>query len=787
MENSFKPNEELFRKAIDMNPDAININRLSDGLYISVNDGFTKITGFTEDDVIGKTSLELNIWCNPGDRVRLNSEIKNTGKIENFEAEFRKKDGSIINGLMSVAIIEIDGILHNLSITRDITERKKIYSQLINEQFLVNALMENLTDHVYFKDTESRFIRINQSMLVFLGLNDPSQAIGKTDFDFFSDEHARKAFNDEMEIIKSGRTINTIEKETYPDKPDTWVSTVKMPLHDKDGVIIGTFGISRNITTQKYAEETLKESEARFRSVAQSAHDAIVTIDYYGNILGWNRGAEKIFGFEESEILGESLNILIPEDYLKQHIKAIILSDRRRGDNSPDKIIEAVGLRKGGSSFPLELSLAEWETGEGRFFTGIIRDVTERKKTDMNTQVMYEITQGITTSSNLDELLSLVHKSLGKVFYSENFFIALYDYNTSLFSFPYFVDKFDEPPLPTSMGKSCTSYVLRTSKPFLFTNEEFEILLQNNEVEVVGSPSPSWVGIPLQTPSKVIGVMVLQHYEQSFVYNESDVRVLMSIGSQVALAIERKQAETEIIQKNEQLLILNNEKDKFFSIIAHDLRGPLSTFVAATQVLVESDMTLDDVREITLSMKRSATNLYGLLENLLEWSQLKRGVIDFHPQKFNLAKKVADSIKVLYETSVRKNINIEISIPDNIYVYVDNHMFDTVIRNMVSNSLKFTPSGGRINLTSNFSNDKSVELKISDTGIGMTPELMNKIFELNANSGRIGTEGEPSTGLGLLLCKEFIHKHGGEIRVESEVGVGTIFTFSIPGRKDQTT
>jgi signal transduction histidine kinase len=136
---------------------------------------------------------------------------------------------------------------------------------------------------------------------------------------------------------------------------------------------------------------------------------------------------------------------------------------------------------------------------------------------------------------------------------------------------------------------------------------------------------------------------------------------------------------------------------------------------------------------------------------------------------------------------VRKNINIEISIPGNIYVIVDNHMFDTVIRNMVSNALKFTPAGGRINLSSNIFNDKSVEVKISDTGVGMTPDLVNKLFELNANTSRLGTEGEPSTGLGLLLCKEFIHKHGGSINVESQVGVGTTFCFSIPGGEDQIT
>ena len=235
-----------------------------------------------------------------------------------------------------------------------------------------------------------------------------------------------------------------------------------------------------------------------------------------------------------------------------------------------------------------------------------------------------------------------MHHSLGKVVYAENCFVALHNQKTGLFSFPYFVDKFDTAPMPTAMGKSCSAYVFRTVKPFLFNREIFDQLKEQNEVELVGSPSPSWIGIPLQTPSKVIGVLVLQHYEKENVYSESDVKFLISIGSQIAMAIERKKAEEEIKLKNELLQAINAEKDKFFSIIAHDLRGPLSAFVGATQILTEEiqSMTLDDIRDITISMKTSATNIYSLLENLLEWSRLRRGGMDFVPEKLNLKEKI---------------------------------------------------------------------------------------------------------------------------------------------------
>jgi signal transduction histidine kinase/ligand-binding sensor domain-containing protein len=234
--------------------------------------------------------------------------------------------------------------------------------------------------------------------------------------------------------------------------------------------------------------------------------------------------------------------------------------------------------------------------------------------------------------------------------------------------------------------------------------------------------------------------------------------------------------------KTAELYELNASKDKFFSIIAHDLRGPLSAFVGATQVLTEDILTMEkeEIMDISLSMKASATNIYKLLENLLEWSRFVRGQLDFNPEKFNLKKIIEACIDVLSEYALKKRIEIAIIIPDEIEVSADNHMFDTVIRNLVSNAIKFTPAGGKISVTADCKSDHSIEVEIIDSGIGMPPELKNKLFMLNEKTSRKGTEGEPSTGLGLLLCKEFIEKHGGKIWVESEEGKGSIFKFNLP-------
>lgn len=247
---------------------------------------------------------------------------------------------------------------------------------------------------------------------------------------------------------------------------------------------------------------------------------------------------------------------------------------------------------------------------------------------------------------------------------------------------------------------------------------------------------------------------------------------------------ERKLAEEENRQKTILLQTLNAEKDKFFSILAHDLRGPLSSFMGATQVLTDeiSTMTIDEIREIAGSMKTSAENVYSLLENLLEWSKLKQDRIDFSPVTFSAKIKIIDCVDQIGEAAKKKNIRIDISVPDTLNIYADLHMFESVIRNIISNSIKFTPKGGNIHLVADRKSGSVIELTVTDSGIGMSPEMVGKLFMLNERTNRKGTDGEPSSGLGLFLCKEFVERHGGSINLESKVGSGTTFKITFPSK-----
>jgi len=257
-----------------------------------------------------------------------------------------------------------------------------------------------------------------------------------------------------------------------------------------------------------------------------------------------------------------------------------------------------------------------------------------------------------------------------------------------------------------------------------------------------------------------------------------DVPHIISISRDIT---ERKKTEAEIQSKNEELQRLNIEKDKFFSILAHDLRGPFNAFLGFTRIMAEElpSMTLVEIQKIAVSMRKSAINLYRLLDNLLEWSRVQRGVLGFNPVVLTVRTVVNKSLEPVMESSIKKEIMIACDIPEDITITADAHMFETVIRNLVTNAIKYTERGGAINISSKFSNNDFLEISIRDNGIGISPQMHKSIFFPDSSTNRPGTEGEPSTGLGLIICKEFVEKHGGHIWVESEEGAGSTFHFTL--------
>lgn len=285
----------------------------------------------------------------------------------------------------------------------------------------------------------------------------------------------------------------------------------------------------------------------------------------------------------------------------------------------------------------------------------------------------------------------------------------------------------------------------------------------------------------------------LQHQHGTQIYFEYNWNPIVQDDEVIGVTVfakdisDRIRAEAELQQKNIQLEELNVEKDKLFSIIAHDLRSPLSAFMGFTELMVQylPSMEINDLQEMAESMHGSAESLYRLLENLLQWAKIQQNMVSFDPEDLPLLPIITESIAMVHEGARKKNIKIEYSISEDINAFVDNNILQTVMRNLISNAVKFTPVGGFVKIAATNIEDGSLEIMVSDTGIGMREDMVKNLFDIHVKTNRPGTEGEPSSGLGLVLCKDFVEKLGGKIWVESQVGKGSVFTFSLPRKTEQ--
>jgi PAS domain S-box-containing protein len=497
----------------------------------------------------------------------------------------------------------------------------------------------------------------------------------------------------------------------------------------------------RDITKRKLAEEALRESEDRYRQLVEMSPDAIA-IHQQGKIVYINTaGAIHIGAQTPQEMIGKSILNLVHPDYRAAVIQRV--EKTVSGESAPYTVEKFIKLD--GTIFDVEVAAIP-SVYQGKPATQvIIRDITKRKQAEealRNSEQRYRL---------------LIETASEGIVVAQNGFI-----------------KFVNPMMQVITDFTQEELLTLPFIDYVYPDDR-EIVINNHLKRLKGEP-------------------FLPRYQFRIVKKDGSARsiemngiVIEWEGQPATLNLltditERIQAEEEIRLKSEQLIKLNAEKDKFFSIIAHDLRSPFNGFLGLTEIMVKelNSLTMNEIKVISVSMRNSAIGLFRLLEDLLQWSRMQQGSIPFNPELLQLLQVVEECITMTIEQAKHKRIDINYYISDDLKIFADSNMLQTIIRNFVSNAVKFTPKGGEIYVSATSTEDSGVEISIKDTGIGMTGEMINNLFRLDAKTNRKGTDGEPSSGLGLLLCKEFVEKHGGRIWVESEVGKGTIFYFILP-------
>ncbi len=290
--------------------------------------------------------------------------------------------------------------------------------------------------------------------------------------------------------------------------------------------------------------------------------------------------------------------------------------------------------------------------------------------------------------------------------------------------------------------------------------------------------------IPVRANQEIVGLLQLNDHRKDF-FDQHLISFLEEVSSSIGVALMRLQ-DNQIIKENQQRLeSLLVEKDKFFSIIAHDLKSPMSGLLSLSKMFEDDVATLTrkDLQTVASSMHKSSEQLFALLENLLHWALMQQGVMEYSPRPHSLKGLIYAGIDSLSTVAEQKQVVIQSHIQDDLVVLADEQMITTLVRNLVSNALKFSESGGIVDITATQGQEGIVQVSVQDAGTGMDQYTLDHVFALDKKISRPGTLGETGTGLGLILCRELIKKHGGHIWADSKPGQGTTFHFTLPAHK----
>ena len=727
-----------------------------------------------------------------------------------------------------------------------------------NEEML-RTITENAGDIILKLDEKGTILYSNR---VLFGVK-KEDVIGKNYCEWTAPE-----FHDVM-----SQSLECVFSEAIPQSYQTraldinheirWYSSRLSPIK-VDNEVKNAVLIISDITKQKQEEILLRESEEKFRVIAQSSQDIIFIIDRFGKQLFFNKSVEKVLGYKAEELLGRSFAELLPETsvagYLSQLANIFLYKEI--------STFFTQIYHKDGYLVDVEVNVKLVKLKGEYIGQGSIRDITAKKRAEEQLKISTERNNALLEaipdlmfvfnsnckivdfhSESHDQLLVKPEDFLGKliddilphevVIITHQKVKAVLSTGKSDYStyelqiggaLKYFESRYvpcgnnevlsivrditeqkhneealllaKESYLDIFNSVSDAIYILDESGTFLDVNKGAEKMYLQTKQELIGKTTElisaqgrNNLDEIQNMISRVNRTGVPACFEFWAKRKNDDVflkEVIVNrgkyFGKNVLIATSRditdkKHDEERIKLKNEELQNINAEKDKFFSIISHDLRSPLVSFLGLTQIMAEDlpTLSINEIQDLALGMKNSANNLYGLLENLLEWSRLQRGLTNFTPKPFLLLPKITETMQPILELANKKEIEIGYNIPDDLEVFGDENMISSALRNIASNAVKFTTKGGRINLTAKKLDHSEVEISISDSGIGMNKDLLNKLFSLDKHStSRTGTDGEPSSGLGLLLCKEFIEKHSGKLWAESEEGKGSTFYFTIP-------
>ncbi len=786
---------------------------LPEGKFIEVNNALTKMLGYNrpEDVITDITQIGNDIYQNPEIRKKIVNETLGSGDVNSYETIFIDRNKKPVDVRINVSS-RYDKALDNHILEgtiENITDRKVAEKQLHENLLKYSTLFEKSPisiweiDYSAMKEELDRLQLGAESIQKFFVQN-PDQLtkirksvkvidVNQASLKLFETENKASLLAMQQTLMSAPlsevehktmqcftNNVSTFEHETSirtnkSGKKNIIIRWVAAPDTDKPyrRVLVTMIDITQHRTEQ----EALRKSKNELSTLLSSMDDLVFIINREGKYLYVARTRPDLLISSANKLEGNYLRDFMEPELESKFINVIKTSIQKKETLSID-----YPLRIKGREYWFEAKISPLNDES---VIAVARDITQRISTHKVNEVMLNVARAVATTDELNELFDLIRKELSKIIDTRNFFLALFNAETNTLELPYFKDEkdsFDHFPAE----KTLSSIVIREKKTLFLQESEIMNLAETGKINVVGSVAKVWLGIPLMVEGKVLGVMVVQNYEDENAIRAYHKQLLEVISPQISLSIKRKQSDQLLRESEKQLRESNATKDQFFNIIAHDLKNPFNAIIGFSSLLTDEWNEFDDDDKIAMisSIKSSSEGAFELLMNLLDWSRLQVGKLRFEPEFVDFRSLIKLNLSLLKTATEKKNIKlVSLGICDKM-IWADPNMIKTVIRNLITNAIKFTPANGTVTIECKKSQDHPgmMLLLIKDNGVGIPEQQLKNMFKLNNSESKRGTDGETGTGLGLVICKEFVEKNKGKIWVESKPNVGSTFYVALPVR-----
>ena len=524
--------------------------------FLEVNEAAVRQYGYSREELLRMRITDIR----PAEEVpRTLQVVKTNGPSVTFLGRWRhrRKNGEVLEVDVTAQGIKFAGRDAALVVAQDVSARHAAEEKLAQHAAYVQALTENNPLAIVTLDLDRRVQMCNPAFERLFAYS-LAEIRGKEIETLICPPRRQSEMTGLIGRAMTGNVVRATTQRCRKDGSLVDVQVIGVPLV-VNGERTGSFGIYEDVTERSRAEGAQRRAEEKYRRIFENAVEGFFESTPAGRFVTVNPAMARIAGYSSpAEMVSEIYDI-----GKQLYVDPGIRGDLKRALEKQGILegFECQMLRKDGSKIWIKMNVRAIRDASGKIIShdGTAEDITDRKRSELERQVTTEIVHAVSVTDKLDDLLRLIHAALRKVLDAENCFVALYEPSDGTLHYPFFVDRFDPPPPPDQreeMGRSCAAYVFRTGRAILMSQELFNRLAKQGEVELVGTPSPSWLGVPLRTPAQTIGVLVVQNYENEHVYTERDLEFLSSVGGQIALAIERKRAEERVRESEARLRVL---------------------------------------------------------------------------------------------------------------------------------------------------------------------------------------------------------------------------------------